>query len=421
MVKRQIVQKLLDHMQQELKKNEESHEEYLAAVRSEFYPAYREIVSTIGMLLDADPQTFELTDDLCKRIDSLHHTIVNVWANNMRRCRVGPVREIVSALMAFRKKGPQAMAYLVTRKPYLQRLYDQVFHIRYEALDHVLIAELCKIIRAKGRNPSAANHDKWLKRVDQARQDVSCYDTMMSGYAHGNNWKRLKTSLMLEMLDALKTNPASNDSVTFSQIQELLAHVNISVQEYGDLHVDRNNPDGKQPVLDQLRDAWWMCADIEGEERKTSSTGAKETVTEVALIPMGVPTSSNVLTILGDTYHKFELARLFSGNVGAMQSFVRENYKFHVEWFEDTIRAAGLPKHFDRTKVQDQELLAIYAVVQRLVHEFVQDGADRGDRARNAVYGEIMDPLLSIVDGDHNKDNNTVPAPSGVKLLQDES
>ena len=389
-VKRQIVQKLLDHMKQELKKNKESHEDYVARINSEFYPAYRDVVDTIGILLDADPTSFQLTDDLCDRIDSLYNTIVIDWAKRMRRCRVGPVREMASALMAFRKKGPEAMAYLVSRKPYLQRLYDQVFHIKYESCDHALVEEMCKIIRAKGRNPEHTNHQKWNDRVDNAIHDVSCYDKMMTGFAHGNNFKRLPTGLMLEMLHALRNHPGSNESVTFSQVRELLAHVNITVTDVGDLHVQPDNADGRTPVLDQLRGAWWMCADTENTDKNRTST---DSIPNVALIPMGVPASSNIMAILGDTYHKFELARLFSGNLGAMRSFVRENYKFHLGWFEDTIRAAGLPKHFDSQIVQDHELLAIYAVVQRLVHELVQDESDRGDRVRDVVYGEVMDPL----------------------------
>jgi len=123
-------------------------------------------------------------------------------------------------------------------------------------------------------------------------------------------------------------------------------------------------------------------------------------VPKIPLIPMGGPTtapsSSDILAGLGDTYHKFELARLFSGNLSSMRGFIRENYKFHLDWFEDTILAAGLPKLSDPTR----ETLAVYAVVQRLVCELVEDGTDRGDRARDRVYGEVADPLASsLVDG----------------------
>ena len=65
------------------------------------------------------------------------------------------------------------MAYLVSRKPYLETLYDQVYHIKYESVDHVLVEEICKIIKAKTRNPEHEKHEKWLARCDQAIQDVS--------------------------------------------------------------------------------------------------------------------------------------------------------------------------------------------------------------------------------------------------------
>lgn len=315
------------------------------------------------------------------------------------------------------------MTYLISRKPYLSQLYDQVFHIKYEACDHVLVEEVCKIIRAKGRNPEHANHPKWLNRVETAIEDVSSYETMMSGYAHGNNYKRLPSDLMLTILRALKEHPGSNGSVTFAQVKELLSHVNIRVEDMSDLRVGKDNPDGKQAVFDQFRGAWWMCPGKEHEVGTSPQTGDK-TVPEVAMIPVGVPASSNVLAILGDTYHKFDLARFYSGDLSAMRGFIRENYKFHVEWFEDTIRAAGFPGHFDRTLTEQNNIMAVYAVAQRLVHELVQDGADRGDRARDRVYGEVFDPLLSttaIADGDGQSGESAASNVGSLKAQPDVS
>ena len=112
------------------------------------YLAYRDINEVISILIEADPKTLQLTDELCeKNIEVLHKTVVNVWAKIMRRCRVEPVRELVKVLKAFSEKGSDAMAYLVSRKKYLQHLYDQVYHIKYESCDHVLIEEVFKIIR----------------------------------------------------------------------------------------------------------------------------------------------------------------------------------------------------------------------------------------------------------------------------------
>ena len=44
-----------------------------------------------------------------------------------------------------------------------------------------------------------------------------------------------------------------------------------------------------------------------------------------------------------------------------MRICIRENYKFHLEWFEETIHAAGLPQYFDPNVVQSNESMAIYA------------------------------------------------------------
>lgn len=406
MVKRQIVQKLLEYHKEDMKNNGESHNDYVARVNSEFYPAYREIVETLGMLIEADAETFQLTDDLRERIDFLHHTILVVWSKSMRRCRIGPVREMVKALKSFSQKGSKAMAYIVDRKPYLEQLYDQVFHIKYESCDQVMIGEVCKIIGARTRNPEHEKHDNWLDRVAEAINDVTKYDEKMSGFAHGNNYKRLPTALILKMLNSLKNNPASNDAVTFGDIKTLLAHINIDVKNVADLKVKSGSPDGKKPVLERIRKAWWMCPDLVTEA--TRETREEDAVPDVALIPMnaGVAESSNIMAILGDTYHKFNLARLFSRELGPMRAFIRENYKFHLEWFEDTIKAAGLPRCFDPSMVRGNEIMAIYAIVQRLVHELVQDEADRGDRARDAVYGEITDPLGE--DEDANPANNTL-------------
>ena len=405
MVKRQIVQKLLDEVREEAKKNAESQEDYIARVNKEFYPAYREIVETIRMLLDADPKTFELTDDLRQRIDHLHATVVNVWANEMRRCRVGPVRAMAIALKAFCDKGGKdAITYLVKRRVYLENLYDVVYHIKYEACDHAMIEEVCMIIKAKTRNPEHEKHEKWLARVDRAIEDVSNYDKRMRGFPHGNRYKELPTKLMLEVLSSLKANPAGNEAMTFNDVRLILAHIDIVVEEPADLKVQRGDPDGKRSIFEQLRGAWWMCSDMKPEAK---APAAESSTLSVALIAMdvpgtGMPTSSNIVSILGDTYHKYSVARLFSGNLQPMRNFIRENYRFHVEWFEETIRAAGLPQHFDPVRVQRNEILAIYAVVQRLVHELVQDGSDRGDRARNLVYGEVVDPLT-------NQENLVVP------------
>merc|ERR1712232_1425575 len=398
MVKRQIVQKLVDDLLAEKKKVAESQEDYVARVNSEFYPAYRETVETIKMLIECDPASFEFTDELHKRIEDLHRTVTVDWAGSMRRCRVGPVRKMVGVLKSFsdkRKLGKEAMSYLVSRKPYLENLYDQVYHIKYESCDQVLIEEVCKVIKAKSRNPLHDKHEKWLVRVEQAIQDVSLYDTRMSGFSHGNKYKSLPIELMLQMLKSLKDDPASDSAVTFNEVRSMLAHIHIEVKKPADLKVQPNDTDRKKSVFEQLRGAWWMCSDVNFEPDKK----AKEykSSLNVALIPIntigGLPPSCNVNAILGNTYHKYKVARLFSGSLQPMRSFVRENYKFHIEWFEDTIRAAGLPQHFDPACISN-ELLAIYAIVQRLVHELVEDHADRGDRERDRVYGEVVDPLL---------------------------
>lgn len=395
MVKRQIVQKLLEHVREEAKKNsEKSHEDYLVRVNNEFYPAYREVVEIIRMLIEANPETFELTDELCQRIEVLYQTVVVVWAKSMRRCRVGPVRVLVEALKTFSEKGGEAMKYLVNRKKYLERLYDQVYHIKYESCDHVLVEEICKIIKAKTRNPEHEKHEKWLARIEQAIEDISSYDEMMSGFAHDNQYKHLPTKLMLKMLCSLKEDPGSKDAVTFNDVKSLLAHVNINLKKLAFLKVQPNDTEGRKSVFEQLRGEWWMCPDA---AKAKTPTGDNEFIPTVALISMdlpnaGVPTSSNILSTLSDTYHTFKVACLYSSRLQPMRSFIRENYKFHLEWFEEMIRAAGLPQHFDPKLVQSNELMAIYAVVQRLVHEFVEDGSDRGDRARERVYGEITAP-----------------------------
>lgn len=221
MVKRQIVQKLLEDMQAAAKKNAISPAEHDRRVNTEFYPAYREIVETIKMLLGSDPHTFQLSDELIKRIDLLHHTVTVVWAPLMRRCRVGPVRELVQALKTFSTKGPEAMAYLVSRKSYLSNLYDMVYHIKYESCDHAMVEECCRIIRAKTRNPEHENHNKWIARVERAIEDVSSYDEKMAGFAHGNQYKDLPTNLMLRMLNSLKADPSSGSSVSFDDVQSL--------------------------------------------------------------------------------------------------------------------------------------------------------------------------------------------------------
>lgn len=396
MVKRQIVQKLLDDVQEEAKKNSVSHEEYVAQVNNEFYPAYREVVETIKMLIEANPETFNLDNELCERIDVLHQIIAIKWAKSMRRCRVGPIREMVKVLKTFSEKGPQAMVYLLSRKAYLEHLYDQVYHIKYESCDQVFIEEVCKIIRARTRNPEHEKHHQWRRRVDKAIENISSYDERMSGFAHGNTYKQLPTELILKMLLSLKADPASNHAVAFEDIKTLLAHVNIEVKKPADLKVQHNDPDGRKPVLEQLRGAWWMCPDV----AVTADMPARdsEIVPTVALIPMGLPgagmaTSSNILATLGDTYHKFKLARLYSGKLQPMRRYIRENYKFHLEWFEETIRAAGFPRHFDPALVQGNETMAIYAIVQRLVAELAEDGSDRGDRTRDRVYGETLEQL----------------------------
>jgi hypothetical protein len=401
MVKRQIVQKLLDHVREEAKNNGESHKDYVACVNNEFYPAYREVVETIGMLIGADPTTFQLTGELKERIEVLHHTIVVKWSKAMRRCRVGPVREMVKALKSFSEQGGEAMAYLVSRKRYLAMLYDQVYHLKYESCDQVLIEEVCRIIKAKSRNPQHEKHEKWQARVDQAKQDILNYDTRMAGFAHGNNYKSLPTELMLRMLNSLEADPASDTAVTFANVQALLAHVNIDVRKPADLKKEPNDPDGGKSVFEQLRGAWWMCPDAAGAT--AADTAAENmSVPSEAMIAMGAAgmpadnNSSNILATLGDTYYKFELAKLFSGQLKPMRDFIRENYKFHLKWFEETIRAAGLPRSFVGGPAMERgnEVMAVYAIVQRLVSELAEDGADRGDRARNRVYGEVVDPLL---------------------------
>ena len=123
-----------------------------------------------------------------KKIEVLHKTVVNVWAKTMRRCRVEPVRELVKVLKAFSEKGSDAMAYLASRKKYLQHLYDQVYHIKYESCDHVLIGEVFKIIKAKTRNPEHEKHERWLARVDQAVENISCSHTHFIQYFYHFGW-----------------------------------------------------------------------------------------------------------------------------------------------------------------------------------------------------------------------------------------
>ena len=422
-VKRHIVHKLIEDLQEERKKNAESHEAYVARVNKEFYPAYREIIETVKMLLDADPQTFELNDELRVRIDVLYSTIVVKWAPHMRRCRSGPVRVLARALKEFSDEGEEAMQYLISRKSYLEILYDQVYHIKYESCDQVLVEEVCKIIRAKGRNPEHENHLKWLGRVDRALEEVSSYDKKMSGFSHGNQYKSLPVELMSNMLLSLKERPADDDCVTFSQVQELLGHIHIHVKKPSDLRKDIDDTDEKkQTIWEQLRGAWWMCPDVKQAPTDGDTTVKLSSAPAVAMIPAGITaaSSSNILGVLGDTYHKFKVARLYSGNLQSMRHFIRENYKFHLEWFEDTIRSAGLPGHFDRDLVESNEAMAIYAVTQRLVHELVLDEADRGDRARERVYGEVWDPLTSTTVALDNIPNNTDTSGS-VKLLEDDT
>jgi len=389
MVKRQIVQKLLEDVREEQKKNCKSEEDYVAQVNNEFYPAYREVVELIGTLIEADPETFELTNEISQRIEILYDTVVTVWANSMRRCRIGPVRKLVDVLKTFSKKGKEAMKYLVSRKKYLQALYDQVYHIKYESCDHALVEEVCKIIRVKTRNPKHGKHKNWLARVDQAIDNISTYDKRMEGFAHGNQYKHLPTKLMLKMLGSLKADPISDNAVTFGDVKYLLAHINIDVKKAKDLKT--------QPI--QFRDTWWMCQ--ANPFKGKTSAGVDESIPSVALISMNLPNtkmsnSSNVLATLGDTYHKFKLARLYSGQMQPMRSFISENYKFHLEWFEETVRAAGFPQYFDPNLVQGNELIAIYAVVQRLVDELVKDESDRGEKAREKVYGEIQAPQMNL-------------------------
>lgn len=396
-VKRQIVNKLLENVQEERKRHMKSQEEYVAQVNNEFYPAYREVIEIIAMLISVDPKTFELTDEICHRIEVLYNTVVIEWAKSMRRCRVGPVRRLVEVLKTFSEQGGEAMKYLVSQKKYLENLYDQVYHIKYESCDHALIEEVCRIIKAKTRNPEHENHDRWLSRVDQAINDISNYNERMAGFAHGNQYKHLPTKLMLKMLCSLKVNPVSKNAVTFNDVKSLLAHVNIEVRKPSDLNIQSNNGD-KKAVFDQLRGAWWMCPDIEVKTMAVKEESGS--IPTVALIPMSLPNanlsnSSNIIAILGDTYHKFKLARLYSGKLQPMRNFILENYKFHPEWFEETIRAAGFPQYFDSKLVEDNELKAIYAVVQRLVVELVQDESDRGDKAREKVYGDIVAPRIT--------------------------
>ena len=202
-------------------------------------------------------------------------------------------------------------------------------------------------------------------------------------------------------------------------MKELLAHINIHVNKPSELRVAAGSPGS---IWEQLRGEWWMCPNVKPVTSAAAAT-AEGGVPEVALISMqpssssvAAPSSSNIMAVLGDTYHKFQVARLFSGDLGAMRTFVRANYKFHVEWFEETILAAGLPGHFDRGLVQHHEAMAIYAVTQRLVHELVQKEADRGDEARDAVYGPVWDPmLLSTADDEDGK-----AIASSVGLLKDD-
>ena len=94
-----------------------------------------------------------------------------------------------------------------------------MYHIKYEACDHALVEELCKIIKAKTRNPEHENHQKWLARVERAIQEVSCYDTNMKNFSHGNKYKELPTELMLRMLTSLKEHPGSNEAVSFEDVK----------------------------------------------------------------------------------------------------------------------------------------------------------------------------------------------------------
>ena len=67
MVKRQIVYDILERVRKESKKNAESPEDYVARVNNEFYPAYRDIIEVISILIEADPKTLQLTDELCEK------------------------------------------------------------------------------------------------------------------------------------------------------------------------------------------------------------------------------------------------------------------------------------------------------------------------------------------------------------------
>ena len=107
-----------------------------------------------------------------------------------------------------------------------------------------------------------------------------------------------------------------------------------------------------------------MCLEV--ALKSNTSVEDSESIPTVALITLGVPsahtpTSSNIFSTLGDTYHKYKLARIYSGNLEPMRICIRENYKFHLEWFEETIRVAGLPQYFDSNVVRSNESMAIYA------------------------------------------------------------
>jgi hypothetical protein len=193
--------------------------------------------------------------------------------------------------------------------------------------------------------------------------------------------------LMREMLESLRNDPASKTAITFKQIQLLLSHINIKVDKVSDLYVSTDN-EGRSSVFSKLRGEWWMCSENNSSDKADSSTAV--TAPPVQLIALHEDQASptaNIASVLGDTFHHFELARLFSNDLATLRDFVREHYKFHVEWFEDTILAAGLPGN--HTYSVHQERLALYGVVQRLVCALVE-GDDTGALARDIVYGPVV-------------------------------
>jgi hypothetical protein len=118
-----------------------------------------------------------------------------------------------------------------------------------------------------------------------------------------------------------------------------VGHVDEDVKKPADLKVQQNNTDGQKSVFEQLRGAWWMCPDVPLGTKMLEDDN--NSVPVVALIPMSTP-------------------------------------------------GTGMPNNSSTS-------LPLF--VQRLVAELAMDGADRGDRARDSVYGEVVDPLLTQGDG----------------------